>query len=1288
MTKILTVPYEATLPSFGSPAARKHVRPRDFVLQGNNGAWVTIPSTEYELDKKNGIVRQRSEDSAGNEVDWESYSSYRWSGTIVTSGSRATVTNEALTFADADYADIEAGPDEQVQESLASDSVEQDDNSSDESQSDNYVAGVSGYFIDRVTGNAEFNNITARGTIVATAGSIGGWTITATALYKDTGVDATSAGMSPSDYPFYAGAVYSNRANAPYRVLPDGSVFATQYFKIGSNDLVFDNATDQLVWLKGLSFDRLDVATTGTFNLDTQGRSWVRLTGTAAAKTIPYIKKPSNIAGQILIIKNDANPVTATKTSQLTLKNNQGSPPAGYAALSLYGKNVVLKNFGTVTLIYDSANARWTLAAVVKATKTKNNSELSEEGYDEDVSVIAALPTSTSVRAGTDVLTLSAGTLAVDMDIPASSTWTMELVTPADGTTWLFANGDTAYMRQGASEVYFTVTRDTNDSVTQTYTCTFANGTRPLSFAAGSGVLNYGASGQGFIYQTVASGLPYLSVRTHTGSPWSSTERVRLGALTGITDPTFGALSGYGLWTDNVYLTGAIKSTSGQIGGWTIGASSLTGGNTTLHSSGYLLLGTSNDVVRLDAADATYRLWIGNAAAASAPFRVSKAGALTSTSGTIGGFTIGSTTLTATNLILDQANQEIRLGSANNIITLDAADATYRLSVGHATHSNAPFNVTQAGEVTASNITATGTIKATVFQKALVSAFAGSLLVAKSASALDSSATATGTTFTVVVKSQAGAPFASGDYIYITDGTNATWATVGAPSGTGPYTYTATYASGSSSATYAPGMTVIDYGQSGQGYLYATADNADGPFYSVRTWTTNPYTGANVVERARLGNLKNSFGIGANNYYGFAAGDYSGGNYLRYDPTNGFVLSAGGAAIALDASGERIVASTAFENARSIRFVTSLTAGANLFRLYTLNQGSAVQHRQETVAVTSKDAYHIEDINAASTRYAYKQINANVSGVGTSASLLLANENGVKYGELTADLVFGADNSYDIGTNTSTGNLRPRDLLLARNATIGGTLTVTGATTLDSMVFVGDNANANAATASITVNQGNNNNEAFAVKRLNVAHGMTTLTETDTYFTVSPFQTTNGGARLEGYSTSTVGLYLHGISTTANTARSTSAVGAVVADASKKSGTGKSSMGTNGNLFVVRNDASTQFLVDAEGDIHMNATSNINAWDEYDDLALLEAYRVKTAQPSNYRRAFAHDVEMYARILHDTGVLTLNPDGHHFVSMKGLFGLTIDALRQLALRVNRYERALSSLGVDVQALDA
>lgn len=1129
-------PYRGDLTDFGAEADNKHVTKSGFVLEAtDDGAvWDTIPADQYKIYKREAMVEQRIADNSGAMVDWDDYVAYQGAGNqafrvtykVNDGGTITTYSLKPITFAYADPATESGG-------GLVYALAEEEDIGNEAVtskkfyrtiQSDNYVAGSSGWQIQRDTGNAEFNNITARGTIVATAGSIGGWTITATALYKDTGVDATSAGMSPSDYPFYAGAVYSNRANAPYRVLPDGSVFATQYFKIGSNDLVFDNATDQLVWLKGLSFDRLDISTTGTFNLDTQGRSWVRLTGTAAAKTIPYIKKPSNIAGQILIIKNDANPVTAAKTSQLTLKNNQGSPPAGYAALSLYGKNVVLKNFGTVTLIYDSANARWTLAAVVKATKTKNNSELSEEGYDEDVSVTAALPTSTSVRAGTDVLTLSAGTLAVDMDIPASSTWTMELVTPADGTTWLFANGNTAYMRSGASDVYFTVTRGVNDGVTQTYTCTFANGTRPLSFAAGSGVLNYGASGQGFLYETVASGLPYSSVRTHTGSPWSPTERVRLGALTGITDANFGALSGYGLWTDNIYLSGSINATAGLISG-------------TLTVSGTLRNSSGNPRWQLDA----------NGFKQYDSGGTQRSQLLNDGSGWLG----SSSVLSWTTAGVVSLNGSAVVG---NSLSADKVSFSAPTISGLTFTNNSP----SAGYVAWSAFTLT-------YQGATYSVASGN---------------------------------SNSKYIYWKKSVSTT---VLQTSATIP--------------ACAPDMFIACVNFSGTAYPSNFA----------------PFIYADYISVANLAAINADMG----------------------NITAGTIT---GATIRTAASGAR----TEMSGTK----IFGYNGSANIWEIDSAGMRVLVDATMSTTkAFTMK------------------------SGSNTVGGLYGSDNVGLHTVELRVDSIAAADSVLNISSDAPAGKSSGVSI---ESMTAGGINYRVGVGTtgieLSGKTFVNETANAKAALGSITIHQGGNDNEALAFKRTSVAHGITNLTETDTYGTISPNQTTSGSLGISGYSASTIGIELDGVYTTGNTARSASAVGGVVVNSFKKSGGGTTSPAANENLFVVRGNKSSRFLVDAEGDIHMDATSNINAWDDYDDVKLLEAFRVKTAGV-NFKKQFARDVEQHARVLHDTGVLTLNDDGHHFASVKGLFGLTIDAIRQMAWRLERYERAFAHLGVDVARLD-
>jgi hypothetical protein len=81
-------------------------------------------------------------------------------------------------------------------------------------------ANGQGFYYDSSAGT--YGSTSFAGTIMASAGNIGGWSISGTALIKENGT--SSVGMSPSDYPFYAGNTYANRSNAPFRVTSEGNV--------------------------------------------------------------------------------------------------------------------------------------------------------------------------------------------------------------------------------------------------------------------------------------------------------------------------------------------------------------------------------------------------------------------------------------------------------------------------------------------------------------------------------------------------------------------------------------------------------------------------------------------------------------------------------------------------------------------------------------------------------------------------------------------------------------------------------------------------------------------------------------------------------------------------------------------------------------------------------------------------------------------------------------------------------------------------------------------------------
>ena len=214
----------------------------------------------------------------------------------------------------------------------------------------------------------------------------------------------------------------------------------------------------------------------------------------------------------------------------------------------------------------------------------------------------------------------------------------------------------------------------------------------------GSAVIDYGQSGQGGVYMTASdSSAPYLSVYDHTGSPWNSINtRLRLGNLNGFlgysTDLygiAIGETDKYLKYdpTNGLQVKGNITATTGAVGGWVIGATSL------MDVAG--AVGMSSEVTVGD----DIRFWAGNAVPASAPFKVTEAGVLTSSSGSIGGWVIDATS------IKDVAGV-VGMSSA-----VTAGDDV-RFWAGDATPGSAEFRVTEAGVLTASNANITGAITA------------------------------------------------------------------------------------------------------------------------------------------------------------------------------------------------------------------------------------------------------------------------------------------------------------------------------------------------------------------------------------------------------------------------------------------------------------------------------------------------------------------------------------------------------------------------------------------------
>jgi len=205
------------------------------------------------------------------------------------------------------------------------------------------------------------------------------------------------------------------------------------------------------------------------------------------------------------------------------------------------------------------------------------------------------------------------------------------------------------------------------------------------------------ATRQGSVYITSDdSNAPYIDVVDTVAShaQWNTAGKikVRLGKLSGISDAYFGALSGYGLYSDNVYLRGSIYATDGVFSGTV----NVTGGNAATTS--YVDTGLGG------------KIGTGGAAAdVNANVTTITGGKITT--GTITAAHLNVSTLSAIAADMGSLTAgSIVIGSTNKLWLNDSADGG--LAIGGSTKASAPFRVTAAGALTATSATITGAITA------------------------------------------------------------------------------------------------------------------------------------------------------------------------------------------------------------------------------------------------------------------------------------------------------------------------------------------------------------------------------------------------------------------------------------------------------------------------------------------------------------------------------------------------------------------------------------------------
>lgn len=141
--------------------------------------------------------------------------------------------------------------------------------------------------------------------------------------------------------------------------------------------------------------------------------------------------------------------------------------------------------------------------------------------------------------------------------------------------------------------------------------------------------------------------------------------------------------------------------------------------------------------------------------------------------------------------------------------------------------------------------------------------------------------------------------------------------------------------------------------------------------------------------------------------------------------------------------------------------------------------------------------------------------------------------------------------------------------------------------------FLADNSNAFQDTG-LTINQRSHGNEILAFKSSDVSQGYTTNHEADTYAAFQKYIAAEGGLSIHGMSEVTVGIELKGGGDTDNMTKSAAGIAPIILNATKAAAGTWGSVGANGNLAAIRNNDSSVWIMDAEGDSWQNGTLHID----------------------------------------------------------------------------------------------
>ena len=257
------------------------------------------------------------------------------------------------------------------------------------------------------------------------------------------------------------------------------------------------------------------------------------------------------------------------------------------------------------------------------------------------------------------------------------------------------------------------------------------------TYDPGQVLVSTGRSGSGYVRINANPNdttTPYLDIVERTGSGIYDTElKARLGDLSGISSTQVGTNPGFGLFSENVFLTGKITATSGDVGGFSIDSTTVSSSNNNLilKSSGQI---TGSSVFFDDGKIGGFGLTNTSISSSNGNLVLKSSGQITASAvsmsgdiiatnitavqqGNIGGFELGPSIISASSGVLDlKSSGQITASAVSMSGTITATSGEiggFEIGPAVISSSNDNLILKSSGQITASAVSMSGDIVAT-----------------------------------------------------------------------------------------------------------------------------------------------------------------------------------------------------------------------------------------------------------------------------------------------------------------------------------------------------------------------------------------------------------------------------------------------------------------------------------------------------------------------------------------------------------------------------------------------